>query len=118
MFMRTFVSSLFSLSLSCSASFAFGQVSEPIPSLTYQDVAPILAAHCSSCHSNAADNGLGGISVDTEAEVISNAAVIIGSLQSGWMPYEQPDWHTTDDGQKLIAWLQSQLPPFAQVRER
>jgi len=73
-------------------------VQESVP--TYEEVAPILAERCQSCHSNAADMGLGGVSVDTEAEVLEHADTILKALEFGWMPYEDPEWHKTPEGQK------------------
>lgn len=88
-----------------------GSPADPAPVPTYQDVAPILTSKCQSCHSNAADNGLGGISVDNEDEVLEHAPLVLRALETGWMPFEEPDWHTSDDGIKLINWLKSKIPP-------
>jgi uncharacterized membrane protein len=82
---------------------------EPTTPPTYQDVAPILANNCGYCHTGGAD-ALAGVSLDTEEEVVANAAKAYAAIDSGFMPYGDSEWRTTPDGIQLLAYLKSQIP--------
>lgn len=82
---------------------------EPSTPPTYQDVASIIANNCGYCHTGGAD-GLGGVSFDTEAEVVANAALAYAAVDAGLMPYGDSEWRTTPDGIQLLAYLKSQIP--------
>lgn len=86
---------------------------EPTTPPTYQDVAPILADNCGYCHTGGAD-GLAGISVDNEVEVVTLAPQLFAAVDSGLMPYGDSEWRTTPDGIKLLAYLKSQIPVEAE----
>lgn len=82
---------------------------EPTTPPTYQDVAPIIADNCQICHTGGAD-AVGGVSLDTEAEVVAQAVAMFAAVDSGLMPYGDSEWHNTPDGVKLLAYLKSQIP--------
>jgi uncharacterized membrane protein len=82
---------------------------EPSTPPTYQDVASIIANNCGFCHTGGVD-ALAGVSLDTEAEVVANAAKAFAAIDSGFMPYGDSEWRTTPDGIQLLAYLKSQIP--------
>ncbi len=83
--------------------------SEPGTPPTYQDVASIIANNCGFCHTGGVD-ALGGVSMDTEEEVVANAAKAFAAVDAGLMPFGDSEWRTTPDGIQLLAYLKSQIP--------
>jgi uncharacterized membrane protein len=82
---------------------------EPSTPPTYQDVASIIANNCGYCHTGGVD-ALAGISLDSEEEVVANAAKAFAAVDAGLMPYGDSEWRTTPDGIQLLAYLKSQIP--------
>lgn len=65
---------------------------------TYNEVSPLIAAHCGSCHHS---------SFSTLAKVKAHQADMIDVLESHAMPKNDPFWSDTADGQTLLSYLQS-----------
>jgi uncharacterized membrane protein len=89
---------------------------EPSTAPTYQDVASIIADNCGYCHTGGVD-ALGGVSFDTEAEVVANSALAYAAVDAGLMPFGDSEWRTTPDGIQLLAYLKSQIPVEAETPE-
>ena len=109
-FVSTMGAGVFSLTLMAAMSRAeeVPAPAEPTPP-TYEDVASIIANNCGYCHTGGAD-AMGGVSLDTEAEVVARAAQMYAAVSSGYMPYGDSEWRNTPDGLKLLAYLKSQIP--------
>jgi len=66
---------------------------------TYDDVAPIIAASCTSCHEHAAGD------FATKDAVAQNGASMLAVIKRGKMPKGNPTFATTPDGQELVKYL-------------
>lgn len=66
------------------------------PVTTYDDVAPLIAAHCGTCHRT---------SFSTLAKVKSHKDSMIEVLEGHVMPRNDPFWSDTPDGQMLLGYL-------------
>jgi hypothetical protein len=64
---------------------------------TYADVAPIIASTCGGCHQS---------QFGTLAALQQRHTQMLGAITGGAMPKNNPAWHLSADGQKVIAFLQ------------
>lgn len=80
---------------------------EPVEpgSISYQEVAPVIAEACGHCHQGGRHKG--GIALDDEAALRRNAGAIADSIHSGRMPPRDPQWRDSADGKTVITYLQS-----------
>lgn len=83
-----------------------GGSEEEAPPPSFADIAPIVETNCTPCHGTgyaAAD-----IVLETEADLLANKSKVEAAVTSGYMPYGQPDWKDSADGQLFLAWLSAQ----------
>lgn len=79
---------------------------EEVEPPSFADVAPIVEVNCTPCHG--AGFPAGDVVLETEADLIANKVKVEAAVTSGYMPYGQPDWKDSADGQLLLAWLRAQ----------
>lgn len=72
---------------------------------TYATIKPILDAHCATCHGANSRHPLA-----TSETLKSLAARAFDLVNHGKMPARDPDFRTTDDGKRLLAWLGAGAP--------
>ncbi len=80
----------------------------PLAVLTYKDVEDIIVNNCLFCHSGV--DALGEVALDTEAELIAQAKKIYVAIDTGFMPFGDPDWRNTAEGQTLLQYVKAQIP--------
>jgi len=80
----------------------------PAPVLTYKDVEDIIANNCLFCHSGV--DAFGEVALDTESDLVSQAKKIYVAIDTGFMPFGDPDWRNTADGQTLLQYVKAQIP--------
>jgi uncharacterized membrane protein len=72
---------------------------------TFPVVHRILKSACGRCHQDG--NHRGGIQLNTPLQVNRDAALILQSIESGDMPYMDPTWYRTIQGQTVIRYLKA-----------
>lgn len=79
------------------------QTPPPTTAPTFSDVKTIIKGKCASCHS---PEGAGQTpSLATLEQIKTARNLMLQVIESGFMPFQQPTWRTTPNGQKVIAWL-------------
>ena len=77
----------------------------PIPtpgvSVTFKDIAPIVAKSCGGCH-----DGTAHFSLLTREDFVAVKPTPLDEIMAGSMPRRNPGWKDTDEGKLVIQWLQ------------
>jgi len=81
----------------------------PLSTSDFGDVIAIISSNCGSCHMNGRHKG--GISLDSEQDVLGNGRSVLGSIQSGRMPPRGQGFASSPEGQKLVAYLRTKVAP-------
>lgn len=74
---------------------------EAKPTETYETIKPIFDAHCIKCHGANSKHPL-----DTEVRLVAHKTKALEFLNNGTMPPKKPEFATSTDGLRLIAWFQ------------
>jgi hypothetical protein len=81
------------------ASSADGSAVDAGPAVpTYDAIAPLVTANCSSCHHS---------SFSTVAKLKANQTKIVQYVNQAKMPKDNPTWGTTADGQEFLDYMQN-----------
>jgi hypothetical protein len=81
----------------------------PEQGISYQEVAPIIATRCGSCHQGVSPED--GVVLDTENQVKREARSMIKTIVRGKMPPRSGGWASTTEAQLLLSYLRSVSRP-------